>query len=99
MPSSTISRKGTAPSCRRFHFAFDNGKRRPVMLTRHQAVAEYVESWLDATIVAERTCGTECRVTVEIGRPVPVPAAERFCRECPHYIRDTFAAIAATPPP
>jgi hypothetical protein len=29
---------------------------------------------------------------VELPRPVPIKIAAQFIRDCPHYVRDTFAA-------
>jgi hypothetical protein len=92
MASSTTARRSAAPACRRFRFAFADARRRDVAAKRTAAVAEYVDAWLDAAIVDERRLGSECLVTVEVGRPVPVDAVERFCRECPYYVRHSFSA-------
>ena len=91
MPSITSNRKPATARCRRFRFVFSDSPKKTVSAKRVAAVAEYVESWLDASIVTACRAGGECLVTVEIGRPVPVAVAERFCRECPHYVRDTFS--------
>jgi len=97
MPSITSTRKPPQmqKQCRGFRFAFADSKRRDISSKRTAAVAEYVQAWLSASIVAERRLGSECLVTVALPRPVPSAVAERFCRECPHYIRDTFAPMAA----
>lgn len=92
MPSITSNRKPSAAACRRFRFVFSDSPKKAVSAKRVAAVAEYIEAWLDASIVAACQAKGECMVTVEIGRPVPAAVAERFCRECPHYVRDTFAA-------
>jgi hypothetical protein len=94
MPSITSKRKPAADACRRFRFVFADSPRKSVSAKRVAAVAEYVESWMDAGIIAACQAGGECLVTVEIGRPVPVAVAERFCRECPHYVRDTFSTAS-----
>jgi hypothetical protein len=99
MSSRTISRQASAEKCRRFRFAFADVQRLAASAKRREAVAEHVEAWMGAAIVAEQRHGSECLVTVETGRPVPVAVAERFCRECPHYVRDTFAAAGSISEP
>jgi hypothetical protein len=99
MISRTISRQASAEKCRRFRFAFADVQRLAASAKRREAVAEHVEAWMGAAIVAEQRHGSECLVTVETGRPVSVAVAERFCRECPHYIRHSFVAIAAAVKP
>ena len=94
MPSITSNRKPSAAACRRFRFVFSDSPKKAVSAKRAAAVAEYVEAWLDASIVAACQAKGECMVTVEIGRPVPAAVAERFCRECPHYVRDTFSTAS-----
>jgi hypothetical protein len=99
MTSSTISRQASATKCRRFRFAFADASKPAVSARRTAAVAEHVEAWMNAAIIAEQRLGSECLVTVEVGRPVPVAVAERFSRECPHYVRYSFSAIAAATRP
>jgi hypothetical protein len=77
---------------RRFRFVFSDGRRRGVSVKRREAVHEHVTGWAGARIVREEQHGTECIVIVEAARPVPVAVVEKFVRECPHYVRDTFAA-------
>lgn len=76
---------------RRFRFVFADSRRRDTSTKRREAVHEHVTSWAGARIVREERHGTECVVIVETARPVPVAVAEKFVRECPHYVRDTFA--------
>jgi hypothetical protein len=95
MTSSTISRQASAPQCRRFRFAFADASKPAASARRTAAVADHVETWMNAAVIAEQRLGSECLVTVETGRPVPVAVAERFCRECPHYVRGTFAAAGS----
>lgn len=91
MPSRPKKPLADGSACRRFRFAFADAKRGDGMAKRRAAIAQYFDEWGLATIVAERSCGSECVVTVELRKAVPSAVAERFCRECPHYIRDTFA--------
>jgi hypothetical protein len=79
---------------RRFHFAFTDAKQLDACRKRREAIADYVASWLDGTIVAERREGLRCTVTVEVARPASVAAAEQFCREAPHYLPRSFAAAS-----
>lgn len=62
---------------RRLQFVFADTNQRAASEKRRKAVAEQD--------------GAECVVIVEVARPVPVEIAEQFVRECPHYVRDTFA--------
>ena len=70
---------------------------RSASVKRHTEVADYIEGWAGARNVAEQRCGTEVIVHVEAARPVPLVVAEKFIRECPHYVRDTFAPAAEQP--
>lgn len=76
---------------RRLRFVIADAARRSASVKRRNEVADYIEGWAGARIVAERRCGTEVIVIVEAARPVPLAVAEKFIRECPHYVRDTFA--------
>ena len=91
-----IDQAAAATYIRHFRFAFEEATKVAHRLKRRQDVAEYVASWMAGKIVAERQCGSECLVTVELARPVPRKVAERFCRECPRYVPDTFSAAKGT---
>ena len=80
---------------RRFRFVFVDAFRRDNSAKRRAAVADYVVGWMGARIVGERQQGIECVVILETACPVPVEIAEEFIRECPHYVRDTFAAATS----
>ena len=77
---------------RRFRFVFVDAFRRAASEKRREAVADYIGEWMGARIVGERQHGIECVVILETACPVPVEIAEQFIRDCPHYVRDTFAA-------
>jgi len=79
---------------RRFTFAFQDSPRRDVQAKRRLAIAEYLDGWAGAEIVAERLERDTLRVwvTFTTARAVPVEIAEQFVRECPHVVRGTFAA-------
>jgi hypothetical protein len=79
---------------RRFTFAFLDSSRREVQAKRRQAIAEHLEGWAGAEIVAERLERDTLRVWVVFtaARAVPVEVAEQFVGECPHVVRGTFAA-------
>lgn len=96
MPSIMREPPQLVLKCQRFRLAFADSRRYDTSAKRREAVADHIGGWLSGSIVAEHRCGSECLLTIEIARPVPVAAAERFARECPHYIRDTFAAVGAS---
>lgn len=77
---------------RRLRFVIADAQRQSASVKRREAVADYVEGWMGARIVGERQCGTEVIVYVELAREVPAKVAAQFIRDCPHYVRDTFAA-------
>lgn len=83
-----------ARTARRFRFVFADSMRRAVSIKRREDVAEYVTGWMRSRIASERQCGSECLVLIELPRPVSVKVAEQFIRDCPHYVRGTFAVAA-----
>jgi hypothetical protein len=79
----------------RFTFAFQDSPRREGQAKRREAIAEYVEGWAGAEIVAERRerDTLRCYVTFTTARAVAVEVAEEFIRECPHVVRGTFTGL------
>jgi hypothetical protein len=88
VPSPTVA----GHTALRFRFVFADARKRAASVSRRMAVAEYVDGWMGARIVGERQCDTEVIVYIEVPRPVPIKIAAQFIRDCPHYVRDTFAA-------
>lgn len=80
---------------RRFRFVIEDAFRRETSTRRREAVADYVGQWSHARIVGESQHGRETIVRVELLHPVPVAMAEEFVRDCPHYVRDTFAGLGS----
>lgn len=89
VPSPTAA----GDTARRFTFAFQDGVRREVRVSRRQAIADYLDTWAGSRIVSERREGDTLRVWVTFTtcRPVRVEIAERFIRECPHAMHRTFS--------
>ena len=99
MTYRTSKRASPAEACRlvrQFRFAFSDAWKLAASNKRREAVAEHFSDWMSARIVAEQRCGVECLVTVEVRRPVAAALAEEYCRECPHYVRHSFAAASTT---
>lgn len=78
---------------RRFRFVIEDAHRVDSSAKRREAAADYVAQWSQARIVGESRHGRETVVRVELVRAVPVEVAEQFVRECPHYVRGTFAVL------
>ncbi len=92
VPSPTAA----GDTARRFRFAFQDSLRREVQAKRRQAIADYLDGWAGAEIVAEHREGDTLPVWVTFTtcRPVDVSVAEAFARECPHCVAGTFSAVA-----
>jgi len=90
--SNSTSPTAAGRMTRRLRFVIADVQRQSASIKRREAVADYIEGWMGARIVGERQCGTEVIVYVELVRPVPAKVAAQFIRDCPHYVRDTFAA-------
>ncbi len=82
-------------TARQFTFAFQDGVRRDVRTSRRKAIANYIDTWAGADVVAERRemDTLRCWVTFTTARPVRIEVAEQFVSECPHYVRGTLAAV------
>ena len=93
VPSPTAA-AGTA---RRFTFAFTDSIRRAMQEQRRRAVADYIDGWADAVIVAERLerSAMQCHVTFTTRRAMPVRIVEQFIADCSHVVRGTVEAVGA----
>lgn len=90
--SNSTSPTAAGHTLRRLRFVFADTNQRAASTKRRMAVASYIEEWAGARIVREQSFDRECVVIVETARAVPVEVAEQFIRECPHYVKGTFAA-------
>jgi hypothetical protein len=94
-PPRVPSPTAAGATARRFTFAFQDSPRREGQAKRREAIAEYVEGWAGAEIVAERRerDTLRCYVTFTTARAVAVEVAVEFIRECPHVVRGTFTGL------
>ena len=94
-PPRVPSPTAAGATARRFTFAFQDSPRREGQAKRREAIAEYVEGWAGAEIVAERRerDTMRCYVTFTTARAVAVEVAVEFIRECPHVVRGTFTGL------
>lgn len=93
--SAVPSPTAAGVTARRFTFAFNDALRRDTQEKRRRAVADFLEEWAGAQIVAERVDRhtMRCHVVMTTARAVPVQTAEQFIAECPHVVKGSLEPL------
>jgi len=83
-------------TARRFTFAINDALRRDTQEKRRRAVADYLDGWAGAAIVAERVDRhtQRCHVTFTTARAMPVKVVQQFLADCPHVVKGSAEPVA-----